>query len=79
MESNGALVHTSVFHSSAPRLFYGRGEYDLLFNVDLVNLLLKNNGGGQKASFCYFCSLESFNRPRVLGGGLGQRVLFRTG
>ena len=43
MERNGALVHTSVFHSSAPRLFYGRGEYDLLFNVDVVNLLLKNN------------------------------------
>ena len=57
MERNGALVHTSVFHSSAPRLFYGRGEYDLLFNVDVVNLLLKNNGGGQKASFCYFCNL----------------------
>ena len=76
------MVHWFTHQCSIPALrdcFTGGENNYLLFNVDLVNLLLKNNGGRQKASFCYFCSLESFNRPRVLGGGLGQRVLFRTG
>ena len=50
---------------------------DLLFNFDIVNLLLKTNGGrGRRPNFWYFCSLECFNCWRVGGGGSEQKVLF---
>ena len=39
--SDGVVVNTSEFQASRPRSFPGRGEYDFLFNVDIVNLLLK--------------------------------------
>ena len=47
MDHNGVVVNTSDFHSSNRRSFPGRREYNLLFNVDIVSLLLKNNGGGR--------------------------------
>ena len=53
MDINSVVVNSSDFHSSNlssffgsnPSSFPGRGEYNLFFNVDIVNLLLKNNGG----------------------------------
>ena len=39
--NDGVVVNTSEFQTSRPRSFPGRGEYDLLFNADIVNLLLK--------------------------------------
>ena len=39
------MVNSPEFQSSDPRLFPGRREYDLLFDVDKVIPLLKNNGG----------------------------------
>ena len=34
---------------------------NLLFNFDVVNLLLKNNGGkDRRPNFVIFCSLECF-------------------
>ena len=38
------MVSTSELHSSDPRSFSGRSDYNLLFNVDNENVLLKNNG-----------------------------------
>ena len=76
MDHNGVKVNTPYSQSIIIK------EYNFLFNVDMVNLLLKNNGGrggGQKASFCYFCRLKSSNCRRVGGGGLGQKFLFRVG
>ena len=46
MYHNGAVANTPEFQSSGPGSFPGRGECDLLFNLDIVKLLLKNNGGG---------------------------------
>ena len=37
-------INTQVFYCSCPWLFLRRGDYEMLFNVDVVNLLLKNNG-----------------------------------
>ena len=74
MDHNGVVVNTSDFHSSNRRSFPGRREYNLLFNVDIVSLLLKNNGGRerQKASISYSFTLEYFNYWRVGDCGLGQ-------
>ena len=57
----GAAVQMSGFHSNDPRLFLRKVECKLLFNVDIASFLLKTKGMRTKASFCYFCSLESFN------------------
>ena len=38
------MVNTSDLHPRDPRSFRERGEYNLLFNVNIVNLLLKSNG-----------------------------------
>ena len=55
MNHNGLAVNTSDFPFNDPSSIPARGEYDLLFNVDIVNLLFKNNGWErQKASICYF-------------------------
>ena len=73
------MVNALYLRSSDSRSFPGSREYNLLFNVDIVNLQLKKQWGErQKASFCYFCSLESSNCERLGGGGLGRKVLFRT-
>ena len=47
MDHNGVMVNTSEFQFSGLTSIPGRGEYDLLFNVDAVNLQLKNNRGGE--------------------------------
>ena len=56
---------------------------DLHFNSDIVNLLLKTNGGEIEGLifffFFFFGSLECSNCRRVGGGGLEQKVLFRAG
>ena len=39
------MINKPEFQSSNPGLSTRRGEYDLLFNVHKVNLLLKNNAG----------------------------------
>ena len=60
----------------------GRENMNLLFDSDIVNLQLKNNGGEIGGLilfyFFYFCRLECFNCQRLGCGSLGQRVLFRT-
>ena len=38
MHYHGVVANASDFHSSDPK-------YEVLYNVDLVNLLLKNSGG----------------------------------
>ena len=43
MDHNVVVVNMPKAQSCCPRLFPGRGEYDLLFDVDIVNLLLKND------------------------------------
>ena len=43
MDHNVVVVNMPKSQSCCPRLFPGRGEYDLLFDVDIVNLLLKND------------------------------------
>ena len=45
MDHNDVEVNTPESHSRGLKLFPGREEYDLLFDVDIVNLLLKSNGG----------------------------------
>ena len=42
------------FQSSDPSLFPGWGEYDLLFDVDIVSLLLKNNGRETEGLMLWF-------------------------
>ena len=59
MDHNGVVVNTSDFHSSNGRSFPGRREYNLLFNVDIVSLLLKKQWGegeteGLNLLFFYF-------------------------
>ena len=51
---------------------------NLLFTSNIVEFLLKTNGGETEGLIFYFCSLECFNCRRG-GGGLGQKVLCRVG
>ena len=46
MDHNGAVVNASGFLSSNPSLVPTRGGYEVLFNVNLVKPMLKNNRGG---------------------------------
>ena len=59
-----------------------RENMNLLFNCDIVNLLLNTNGGETEGLILLFCSLEYFNCWWVgVGGGVGgveQKILFRT-
>ena len=41
MDHNVVVINMPESQSCSPRLFPGRGKYDSLFNVDIVNLLLK--------------------------------------
>ena len=41
---NGVVVDQPEFQSSGQSFFPGWGEFDLLFNVDILNPLFKNNG-----------------------------------
>ena len=43
MDHNVMVVNMPESQSCCPRLFPGRGEHDLLFDVDIVNLQLKND------------------------------------
>ena len=43
---SGVVVDTAKHQSSSPGLFHGRGRYDLLFSVEMVNLLWKKKGWG---------------------------------
>ena len=53
---------------------------NLLIDIDVVNLLLKNNrGGDRRPNFVILCSTECFECRRLGGHGLGQRVFFRAG
>ena len=45
MDHNGVVVNTPETQFNGLRLLPGRGEYNFLSDVDIVNLLLKNNGG----------------------------------
>ena len=61
------------------RIVSGKGEYDFLFNDDMVNLLWKKlYGKRQNTSFCYLCCLDCSSCRQVGDGGLGQKVLFRA-
>ena len=44
MDGNGLMVTMRELQSSQPRSFPRWEGYDLLFDVDIVNPLLKNNG-----------------------------------
>ena len=47
---------------------------DLFFNSDMVNPLLKTNGGrNRRPNFVILCGLGCFNGRRVVGGGFGGR------
>ena len=51
----------------------------LLFNSDIVNLLLNNNGGkNRRPIFFFFFSSEYFYCWWVGVGGVEQNTLFRT-
>ena len=65
-----------------------RQNINLLFNSDIVNYLLKTNGGRDKRPNLFFLlllllllfySLERFKCRWVDGGGVEQKVLFRAG
>ena len=43
---------------------------NFLLNADIVNLLLKTNGGRDRRTNFVFCSLKCFNCLLVGGGGL---------
>ena len=65
MDHNGILVYTSEFQTRDPRSFPWWEEYDLLFNVDIVNLLLKNTGGrDRRLQFGIFVVLKAL----IVGG-----------
>ena len=64
-DNDGVVVNTSEFQTSRSRSLPGRGEYDFLFNVDIVNLLLKKQWGErQKANFLIFVVWSAL----ILGG-----------
>ena len=46
MQRNGVVLNMPESHYSGPKLFPGWAEYDLLFDVDKVNPLLKKNAVG---------------------------------
>ena len=48
------MVDQPEFQSSGQSLFPGWGEFDLLFNVDILNPLLKNNGRDRRLSVGIF-------------------------
>ena len=48
MDNNGVKVNTPDSQSIIIK------EYNFLFNVDMVNLLLKNNGGDRRPYFVIF-------------------------
>ena len=48
MDHNGVKVNTPDSQSIIIK------EYNFLFNVDMVNLLLKNNGGDRRPHFVIF-------------------------
>ena len=53
---------------------------NLLFDFDVMNLLFKNNGGRERRpNIVVLCSMECFQCRRLVGGGLGQRFLYRAG
>ena len=64
-----------------------RQNVNLLFNSDIMNYLLKTNGGRDKRPnlffvfllLLFFYSLECFKCRWVDGGGVEQKVLFRAG
>ena len=45
MGHRGVAVNTPEPQDGRPRSFPGREEFNLLFDVDIANPLLKNNGG----------------------------------
>ena len=49
---------------------------DQFFNSDMVNPLLKANGGETEI---LICSLEYFNCRQEIGDSLGWKVLFQAG
>ena len=42
MDHSAVVINTSDLHLSDLRSFSGRGEYNLLFNLDIVKFLLKS-------------------------------------
>ena len=80
MDQDGVVVNASDFHSSNPRSFSGRRKHNLLFNVDVVNLLLENNeveGGGGEGGlgrdrmYCFFVVWKAL----IIGGWFGVESL----
>ena len=67
------MVNKPEFQSSEPGLSSRKGEYDLLFNVHIVNLLLKNNGRRHRTPHFIFIvwSALVFNRSMV--GAWGRK------
>ena len=59
--------------------FPERQNMNLLFDSDIVNLLLKTSRVRNRRPSCYFCNLECFNCQWVGCGDVGQKNLFRAG
>ena len=68
MDHNGYVVNVTDFHFSNPRFFPGSLKYSLLFNFDIVNLLLKHNGGrGRRPNVVIFVVWKTL----IVGGWVG--------
>ena len=68
-----------VSKSSGLRCFWKRKNMNLRFDFDVMNHLLKNNGGRERRpNIVVLCSMECFQCWRLGCGGLGQRVLYRA-
>ena len=66
MDDICVVVNTSDLHPRDPRSFRQRVEYNLLFNVHIVNLLLKSNGArDRRPNFVIFAVWKA-----VIVGGL---------
>ena len=52
---------------------------NLLFNSDIVTLLLKTNGGEVESLILLFYCMERLNCWWIDGGGVKQKFLFSVG
>ena len=67
------MFNKSEFQSSEPGLSSRKGEYDLLFNVHIVNLLLKNNGKRHRTPHFIFIVWSALVFSRSMVGAWGRK------
>ena len=69
MYISGLMVRKPKFQYSGPRCFPGGQNMDLLFNSDIVNLLLKTNRGrDRRPNFAVFVVWSAHPRPQRCTG-----------